>query len=101
MKGVGDKIGLEAMPGVDAYVRERNLEVPPLDQPLIPDDLHYAGYSWTQDILVIAMPGIFSLRFRNRDITSPEKLYSPTFQMLDFFRITISFSIIHLNLQPY
>ncbi len=58
MKGVGEKIGLEAMPGVDAYVRERNLEVPPLDQPLIPEDLHYAGYSWTQDILVIAMPGI-------------------------------------------
>jgi len=57
MKGVGEKIGLEAMPGVDAYVRERNLEVPPLDQPLIPEDLHYAGYSWTQDILVIAMPG--------------------------------------------
>ena len=66
MKGVGDKIGLEAMPGVDAYVRERNLEVPPLDQPLIPDDLHYAGYSWTQDILVIAMPGIIYLRFRNK-----------------------------------
>ena len=99
MKGVGDKIGLEAMPGVDAYVRERNLEVPPLDQPLIPDDLHYAGYSWTQDILVIAMPGIFSLRFSNKH---PQKnCIPPIFQMLDFFKITISFSIIHLNLQPY
>ena len=84
MKGVGDKIGLEAMPGVDAYVRERNLEVPPLDQPLIPDDLHYAGYSWTQDILVIAMPGIIYLRFRNRDITYKEKLYSPDISYVRF-----------------
>jgi len=57
MKGVGDKIGLEAMPGVDAYVREQNLAEPPINQPTIPEDLHYAGYSWTQDILVIAMPG--------------------------------------------
>jgi len=55
--GVEGKIGLEAMPGVDAFVRDKNLETPPLVQPIIPEDLKYSGYSWTQDILIIARPG--------------------------------------------
>jgi hypothetical protein len=72
MKGVAGKIGLEAMPGVDAYVREQNLAEPPIDQPTIPEDLHYAGYSWTQDILVIAMPG-----FEIEIIEGGDKLLPP------------------------
>jgi len=57
MRGFREKLGVANMPGVSAYVREKNLEIPMLDYPLIPDDLNYDGLKWTQDILLIAKPG--------------------------------------------
>jgi len=57
MRGVGDKKGVSNMVGINAYVRDNNLEVPPLDFETIPDDLHYDGLTWTQDILLVSKPG--------------------------------------------
>merc|ERR1719340_385423 len=53
----GNKLGVANMQGVSAYVRDVNLEIPSLDYPEIPDDLHYGGLTWTQDILLVAKPG--------------------------------------------
>jgi len=53
----GGKLGVANMQGVSAYVRDVNLEIPSLDYPEIPDDLHYGGLTWTQDILLVAKPG--------------------------------------------
>ena len=53
----GNKLGVANMIGVSAYVRDVNLEIPSLDYPEIPDDLHYGGLTWTQDILLVAKPG--------------------------------------------
>merc|ERR1711962_177432 len=64
MEGVGLKPGVGAMLGVDAYVRDVNLEVPPLDRPTIPKELNYGGYTWTQDILLVAKPG-FEIEIKN------------------------------------
>jgi ectonucleotide pyrophosphatase/phosphodiesterase family protein 5 len=57
MRGVGTKKGVANMIGINAYVRDVNLEVPQLDYPEIPPELHYAGQPWTQDILLVAKPG--------------------------------------------
>jgi len=57
MGGVGNKKGVSKMVGINAYVRDVNLEVPKLDYPEIPDDLHYDGLTWTQDILLVAKAG--------------------------------------------
>ena len=61
MGGVGHYEGAAKMEGVDAYVRDVNLEMSdngsPLDYPEIPEDLNYAGLLWTQDILLVAKPG--------------------------------------------
>lgn len=73
MMGVEDKDGVASMPGVDAYVRDVNLEVPPLEYPTIPEDLNYAGHTWTQDILLVAKPG-FEIEIRN---LASEKLLPP------------------------
>ena len=53
----GNKLGVANMIGVSAYVRDVNLEIPSLDYPEIPADLHYGGLTWTQDILLVAKPG--------------------------------------------
>jgi len=66
MEGVGHKPGVGSMLGVDAYVRDVNLEVPPLDRPTIPKELNYGGYTWTQDILLVAKPG-FEIEIKNGD----------------------------------
>ena len=47
MRGVGHYEGAANMEGVDAYVRDVNLEVPPLEYEEIPEDLNYAGLLWT------------------------------------------------------
>jgi hypothetical protein len=57
MAGVGDFTGCANMVGVEAYVRGVNLETPQLPYGIIPEDLHYAGLEWTQDILLVAKPG--------------------------------------------
>merc|ERR1711892_818277 len=57
MRGVGGKKGVSNMIGINSYVRDKNLEVPPLDYETIPDDLHYDGLTWTQDIVLVAKPG--------------------------------------------
>jgi len=57
MNGVGNKEGVANMIGINAYVRDVNLETPPLNYPTIPEDLNYAGLTWTQDILLVAKPG--------------------------------------------
>merc|ERR1711988_1304637 len=57
MRGVGNKLGVANMVGVSAYVRDTELEIPSLDYPEIPEDLKYAGRTWTQDILLVAKPG--------------------------------------------
>ena len=57
MKGSGGKKGVANMIGVSAFVRNVNIESPALNYPEIPDDLNYAGHTWTQDILLVAKPG--------------------------------------------
>jgi len=58
MKGIPDKkLGVANMIGVNAYVRDVNLEIPQLNYPEIPEDLNYDGLTWTQDILLVAKPG--------------------------------------------
>merc|ERR1712106_422775 len=58
MRGIpGKKLGVANMIGVNAYVRDINLEIPPLNYPEIPEDLNYDGLTWTQDILLVAKPG--------------------------------------------
>merc|ERR1712226_409029 len=57
MAGQGGKLGVANMIGINAYVRDINLEIPQLDYPEIPDDLKYGGLQWTQDILLVAKPG--------------------------------------------
>jgi len=72
MKGFGDKKGVANMIGVSAYVRNVNLETPALDYPEIPDDLNYAGHTWTQDILLVAKPGFeIEIRTDSRKILPP------------------------------
>jgi len=66
MSGVGDKPGVGSMQGVDAYVRDVDLEVPPLDYPTIPEEFKYTGNAWTQDILLVAKPG-FEIEIKNAD----------------------------------
>ena len=53
----GNKLGVANMVGVTAYVRDVNLEIPPLEYDEIPDFLNYDGLTWTQDILLVAKPG--------------------------------------------
>jgi len=57
MRGVGSKKGVSNMIGINSYVRDTNLEVPPLEYETIPDDLHYDGLTWTQDIVLVSKPG--------------------------------------------
>lgn len=57
MGGVGDKLGVSNMVGINAYVRDVNLEVPMLNYPEIPEHLNYGGLTWTHDILLVAKPG--------------------------------------------
>jgi len=72
MKGFGDKKGVANMIGVSAYVRNVNLETPALDYPEIPEDLNYAGHTWTQDILLVAKPGFeIEIRTDSRKILPP------------------------------
>jgi predicted AlkP superfamily pyrophosphatase or phosphodiesterase len=72
MKGFGGKKGVANMIGVSAYVRNVNLETPALDYPEIPDDLNYAGHTWTQDILLVAKPGFeIEIRTDSRKILPP------------------------------
>merc|ERR1712083_1204329 len=72
MKGFGGKLGVANMIGVNAYVRNVNLETPALDYPEIPDDLNYAGHTWTQDILLVAKPGFeIEIRTDSRKILPP------------------------------
>jgi len=73
LSGVGDKKGVSSMLGVDAYVRDVNLEVPPLEYPTIPDELNYGDHTWTQDILLVAKPG-FEIEIRDLD---SDKLLPP------------------------
>lgn len=57
MGGVGDKKGVANMVGINAFIRKVNLEEPQLNYQEIPDDLHYDGRTWTQDILLVAKAG--------------------------------------------
>jgi len=58
MAGIpGKKLGVANMMGVNAYVRDVNLQIPSLNYPEIPEDLKYDGLTWTQDILLVAKPG--------------------------------------------
>lgn len=63
MKGFGSKLGVANMIGINAYVRDINLEIPKLDYPEIPEKLNYDGLTWTQDILLVAKPG-FEIEIR-------------------------------------
>jgi len=72
MAGVGNYTGVANMVGVDAYVRDVNLETPKLEYPIIPEDLHYSGLTWTQDILLVAKPG-FEIVIN----TTNEKVFPP------------------------
>lgn len=72
MHGVGNFSGVANMVGVDAYVRDVNLEVPKLNYPEIPPELHYAGLKWTQDILLMAKPG-FEIQIK----TESPKVFPP------------------------
>jgi len=72
MKGFGNKKGVANMIGVSAYVRNVNLETPALDYPEIPEDLNYAGHTWTQDILLVAKPGFeIEIQTDSRKILPP------------------------------
>ena len=57
MRGNEKKRGVANIIGVDAYVRDVNLEIPQLNYPEIPGELQYGGLQWTQDILLVAKPG--------------------------------------------
>jgi len=57
MDGVATYPGVGNMVGVDAFVRDVDLQVPPLEYPVLPPELKYSGYTWTQDILLLAKPG--------------------------------------------
>jgi len=80
MGGVGHYEGAAKMEGVDAYVRDVNLEMSdngsPLDYPEIPEDLNYAGLLWTQDILLVAKPG-FEIVLNNSLHEGSTKVYPP------------------------
>jgi len=72
MKGFGSKLGVANMIGVNAYVRDNNLEIPKLNYPEIPEDLNYDGQTWTQDILLVAKPGFeIEIRTDSRKILPP------------------------------
>ncbi|XP_023326978.1 ectonucleotide pyrophosphatase/phosphodiesterase family member 6 [Eurytemora carolleeae] len=72
LNGVAGKLGVGSMLGIDVYVRDVNLQVPPLEYPTIPEYLHYSGHTWTQDILLVAKPG-FEIEVGN----ASEKLLPP------------------------
>lgn len=72
MAGQGGKLGVANMIGIQAYVRDINLEVPVLNYPEIPADLKYGGLQWTQDILLIAKPG-----FQIQILEDSHKIYPP------------------------
>jgi len=72
MGGVGGKLGVANMVGINAYVRDINLEVPKLDYPEISEKLKYGGFKWTQDILLVAKPG-----FQIQILEDSHKIYPP------------------------
>merc|ERR1711934_1095504 len=72
MAGQGGKLGVANMIGINAYVRDINLEIPQLDYPEIPDDLKYGGLQWTQDILLVAKPG-----FQIQILEDSHKIFPP------------------------
>ena len=47
--------------GVDVFMASQLQDPPITDTPIVPDDLHYGRGEWTQDVLLVAHPGTYSI----------------------------------------